>query len=109
MARPRKRKPRPPRRRRPRFHASSRTLWFGDVIVKQYKVPAESQVLILEAFQELGWPAWIDDPLPPRDGLDSHQRLHDAIKRLNGRQHAALLRFHGDGTGTRVGWSARES
>jgi hypothetical protein len=94
--------------RKPRFDLSTRTLSWGGVVVKHFLVPATNQELILAAFEELGWSLWIDDPLPPRDGVDSKCRLHDAINRLNRRQKQPLLHFHGDGTGTRLGWSMRQ-
>jgi hypothetical protein len=91
----------------PHYRPDTRTLWFEGQVVKEFRVPAVNQVLILEAFQELGWPEWIDDPLPPCSDIDPKVRLHDAIKRLNRNQRNPLLKFHGDGTGKRIGWSAR--
>ncbi len=86
-------------------HWETRTLWYLGKVVKEFRVPAGNQKLILEAFEELGWPPWIDDPLPPRTGIDSKDRLHNTINRLNCHQKNRLLKFHGDGTGKRIGWS----
>ena len=81
-----------------------RVLRVGLLLVKDYRLPSPTQEAILEAFQEEGWPRRIDDPLPPKDDQDPKCRLHDTIKRLNGRQQHKLLQFSGDGTGTAVCW-----
>lgn len=76
----------------------------GDVVVKQFKVPAPNQELVLAAFQEEGWPVHIDDPLPPRGEQDTKRRLHETITSLNRNQRARLVRFMGDGTGQGIRW-----
>ena len=81
----------------------------GDVIVKQFKVPANNQHRVLTAFEEEGWPERVDDPLPPRDGVDPKRRLHDTINSLNRHQRNALIRFFGNGTGDGVLWQSVES
>ena len=63
-----------------------------------------NQEAILAAFQEDGWPARIDDPLPPVAETDPKRRLSDTIKCLNRKQQNALVRFSGDGTGEGVLW-----
>ena len=78
-------------------------------VVKHYRVPANNQERILSAFEEVGWPDSIDDPLPVRHDVDPRTRLHDAINRLNGCQINRLLRFHGNGAGTGVSWELRET
>jgi hypothetical protein len=79
-------------------------LRLGDVVVKQFKVPAANQERILAAFEEEGWPIRIDDPLPPVFDQDPKARLHDTIVSLNRNQKHPLLRFYGDGTGQGVRW-----
>jgi hypothetical protein len=74
----------------PRWDAQSRQLWVGPRLVKSFRQPAPAQETILAAFQEEGWPFSIDDPLPPKRGVDSRERLHDTIKRLN--QHQMKVR-----------------
>jgi hypothetical protein len=88
----------------PHWEAARRRLRIGDVIVKEFKVPAANQELILAAFQELSWPTTIDDPLPPREGLDRKRRLHDTINSLNRNQRLPLLKFRGKGDGQGVVW-----
>lgn len=88
----------------PRWDPSSRTLWFGLQLVKQFKVPAVNQELVLAAFAEEEWPSSIHDPLPPTGGVDPKRRLHDTIIRLNRSHRRRLLRFHGNGNGLAICW-----
>ncbi|MCA9067957.1 MAG: hypothetical protein KDA84_03490, partial [Planctomycetaceae bacterium] len=66
--------------------------------------PAINQETVLTAFEEEGWPARIDDPLPPHGNVNPRRRLHDTIKHLNKSQHIHLILFRGDGTGKGVIW-----
>lgn len=93
----------------PFWDASRRTLFFGKEIVKQFRVRADTQEMILAAFQEEGWPPQIDDPLPPRDNVDRKRRLHDTICRLNHKHRCERIRFSGNGTGEGVLWSEVDS
>jgi len=88
----------------PSWDPQRRVLCYGGCVVKRFRVPSPSQEALLSAIQEEGWPPLVEDPLPPVTGLCSKDRLHDAIKRLNGHQVNRLLHFRGDGTGTRVAW-----
>jgi len=94
---------------KPLWEARNRELRVDGIIVKRFRVPAGNQELILSAFQEEGWPAYIDDPLPTKSEVSSKRRLHNAITRLNGGQLAPLLRFHGNGNGEGVGWQFLDS
>ncbi len=76
----------------------------GQVLVKRFKWRATNQEAVLSAFEEDGWPARIDDPLPPIADTDPKRRLSDTIKCLNRKQQNALVRFSGDGTGEGVLW-----
>jgi hypothetical protein len=81
-------------------------LRWEDVIVKQFKVPAPNQELILTVFQELGWPTQIDDPLPPHPEHDPKRRLHDTINSLNRSRKNALIHFSGNGKGQAIRWES---
>jgi hypothetical protein len=94
----------PPGASRPRWDGVLRQLRWWGFVVKEFRLPARNQEMILAALEEEGWPPHIDDPLPPVDGLDSKARLHDAIKCLNRNQVHRLLHFRGDGTGQGVVW-----
>jgi hypothetical protein len=88
----------------PHWDGDRRELWVGHALVKRFRVPAENQELVLASFEEEGWPARIDDPLPPQSDLNPKRRLAEAINRLNHNQKTRLLRFHGDGSGRGVCW-----
>jgi hypothetical protein len=89
---------------KPRWDRDRQELRVGDVLVKQFKVPAANQERVLAAFEEEGWPVHIDDPLPPTPDQDPKRRLHDTINSLNRNQKQRLVRFVGDGTGQGVRW-----
>ncbi|MGE5194233.1 MAG: hypothetical protein ACM3U2_17205 [Deltaproteobacteria bacterium] len=92
----------------PEWDPSRRELRYKGRVVKRYRVPARNQALILTAFQEDDWPAFIDDPIPPEHGIDPKHRLNVTIKSLNRNQLHALIRFHGNGNGLQVYWEAVE-
>jgi hypothetical protein len=94
---------------RPKWSRDRQELSVGGRVVKQFKVPAPNQELILSVFQEEGWPVRIDDPLPPHPEQDSKRRLHDTINSLNRCQKVVLIRFSGDGKGTGVRWELLSS
>jgi hypothetical protein len=98
----RKRKPR--KELRPWFDIENRTLYVGDKIVKCFSQPAGNQETILKVFQEMNWPDWIDDPLPPNGRTPPTRRLHDAVQALNHNQRYALIRFRCCENGTQVRW-----
>lgn len=93
---------------RPRWDRARQELRLGDVVVKQFKVPAVNQERILAAFEEEGWPVRLDDPLPPQPDQDSKRRLHDTINALNRNQKEPLVRFMGDGSGQGIRWALVE-
>jgi hypothetical protein len=88
----------------PYWDGEDRTLYFGDQVVKEYRVLSPNQETVLSAFQEEGWPHYIDDPLPPLGDQNPKQRLRDTIRCLNDNQRNHLIRFRGDGTGERIRW-----
>ena len=74
--------------------------------MKRFRVPALNQELILAAFEEEGWLAHLDDPLPRPRNCNAKERLHAAIKRLNRHQVKPLIRFRADGSGSGIIWDA---
>jgi hypothetical protein len=90
----------------PVWDKQRRALIFREQIIKQFKLPAPNQELILAVFEEEGWAPHIDDPLPLAELVDPKRRLHDTINALNRHQRAPLLRFLGDGLGQGVFWKA---
>jgi hypothetical protein len=91
---------------KPVWDNAHRELRYNGQVVKRYRVPAANQQAILEAFQEDGWPEFIDDPIPPDGEQDPKRRLNVTIKSLNRNQLAPLLRFHGNGNGLQIHWEA---
>ncbi len=96
----------PPPTLKPHWDQSHRELRYNGQVVKRYRVPAQNQQAILDAFEEDGWPEFIDDPIPPDGDQDPKRRLNVTIKSLNRNQLAPLLRFHGNGNGLQVHWEA---
>jgi hypothetical protein len=91
----------------PRWDRASRTFYLGEKAIRKYqRHPAKNNMAILDAFEEEGWPGSIDDPLPPRSGIDPKKRLRDAVRSLNDKQRD--LRFSCDGTGERIRWNVSE-
>jgi hypothetical protein len=88
----------------PQWDKERQELRVGELVVKQFKVPAPNQEMILASFEEEGWPPRIDDPLPPQPDQDAKRRLHDTIITLNRHQKNRLIRFSGDGSGEGVRW-----
>ncbi len=86
----------------PCWDRERRELRIGNVVVKRFKWPAENQEQVLDAFQEEGWPARIDDPLVPHPKICPKRRLHDTLKCLNRKQANGFIKFRGDGTGQGV-------
>lgn len=91
--------------RRPNWDPGRRELRVGQTVVKRFRVPAPNQELVLQVFEEEGWPHSIDDPLPPVLELDAQQRLRATIKSLNRSHLTPLIRFHANGGGQVICWS----
>ena len=88
----------------PSWDPRLRELRIGRKIVKRFKHPASAQESILSAFQEEGWPAAIDDPLPGQPGADPKRRLHYTVRNLNRAQSPQAIRFYINGNGELVRW-----
>jgi hypothetical protein len=89
---------------RPKWDRDRRQLRVGSNIVKEFKVPAMNQEVILAVFEEESWPPKIDDPLPRKSDIDPQRRLHDTINSLNRRQRHQLLHFSADGLAQGIRW-----
>jgi hypothetical protein len=88
----------------PHWDSVRRELWLGKRLVKRFRQPALAQETIVAAFQEEGWPPYIDDPLPPHSGQDSKIRLRTTVQNLNRNQRTPLIRFVANGHGKAIGW-----
>lgn len=81
-----------------------RKLYWQRKIVKQFRTPAQNQERILDAFDVSGWASRIENPLTAMDDVGSQQQLHEAVRRLNGKQREGRIRFTCDGTGRGICW-----
>jgi hypothetical protein len=88
----------------PRWDRENRVLSVAGRIVKRFERRSPNQETVLDAFEQLGWPNRIEDPLPWKGSAAAKPRLHDTIKWLNLKHEHRLLRFYGDGTGAGVCW-----
>lgn len=100
-----KRKGRP----KPHWDRHARSLYYGETLILHFRRDAPNRMHILEAFQELHWPPRLDDPLPPRGGVDRRERLHDAVKNLNLGQSPLRLSFVMEADGRGVRWLVIEA
>lgn len=89
---------------KPFWDAKRRELWLGDVLVKRFTRPAPLQELILAAFQEQGWPAVIDDPLPGKKDANQRLRRWQAAANLNRSQDPLRIRFTADARQQTISW-----
>jgi hypothetical protein len=92
----------------PIWDTNRRELHVGDILVKRFRQPAPNQETILAAFQEDGWPPRIDNPIAGAGDVESQDRLHNAVKKLN-HQINTVLHFSSDGRGDGVIWAMRQS
>ena len=90
----------------PEWDRDRQELRLRGLIVKQFKVPAPNQEIILAAFEEESWPVRIDDPLPVHPCIAAKRRLHETITSLNRNQRLRAINFSGDGSGQGVRWAA---
>jgi hypothetical protein len=92
----------------PFFDADLGRLWVGDLLVKEFKEPAENQRLVLKSFQELAFRQRIDDPLCKKPGEPNskrQRRRRDTIAGLNDDHiNPGIIYFRADGTGDGIIW-----
>jgi hypothetical protein len=81
---------------KPKWDAETRTLHYGDQLVKKFRQPAANQETILSTFEDDGWPVRIDDPLTGNESGNPSQRRLDTIHALN-EQKVKCLHFTSDG------------
>ena len=93
----------------PYWSSKMRELRANGLLIKKFRSLAPNQQIILETFEEEGWPLHILDPLTPTSDLKqtAKRRLNDTVKALNKNHKARILRFSTDGTGEGVRWEWR--
>lgn len=87
---------------RPNFDKETCELWFRGNLVCSFARRAKNCLAVLKAFQEVGWRARIDDPLP--GGKDA-ERLGNTICTLNAKQNA--IKFFAGGDGKSFCWKVK--
>ncbi|MEK6677603.1 MAG: hypothetical protein AABZ47_18360 [Planctomycetota bacterium] len=80
----------------PFWDKQRRELRFGDKVCKRFRTRATNQELVLQSFQELGWPPRIDDPLTPG-------KRYETIRQLNEKNE--VIKFSSDGSGESICWA----
>ncbi|QDU61032.1 hypothetical protein Pan216_18850 [Planctomycetes bacterium Pan216] len=97
---------------RPVWDRERGQLLFGGQLVRRVSIkePPTNIELILNSFDEEGWPGQIDDPLPAGP---NRKRLEDTIRSLNrGLRFGGgppTIRFHLQGSGTAISWKPLNS
>jgi hypothetical protein len=88
----------------PDWNKAKGELRFGGQLIRKIRVLAKPTniQLIVDVFQEEGWPSSIDNPLS--GGADQH-RLHLTLQSLN--QGVKRIRFHGHKGGNAIYWEKR--
>lgn len=77
--------------------------------MKRFRRPAKSQELLLRRFEDAGWPPRLENPFNGSSTVAAADRLKETVRRLNGGQLEARLRFERDGTGCGVLWRPRSA
>lgn len=92
---------------KPHWDESRRRLSVADDVVKEFLRAGTEQEVILSTFEDDGWPAWIDDPLPVQAGAEPKVHLRAVVKYLNRNQKSRRIRFSVGSAGDRVYWALR--
>ena len=84
-------------------------LWFDDWLIKAFEKEAESQAIVLDAFEEAGWPQEIQNPFTGRRDIESYEEadcLRHTVDSLN-RSHAVegAIKFGTKENRTLVTWT----
>ncbi|HVC98431.1 MAG TPA: hypothetical protein VND64_32490 [Pirellulales bacterium] len=96
--------------RNPFYHLEKRNLWYEGDVLKDFNGRRRGpQETVLLAFQELGWPETMDDPLPGKRGRDRAHYLRKVVARLNAGQHGWWrIKFETDKRGQAIRWKVVE-
>lgn len=79
-------------------------LTFNGQLAKRFRRQAPNQILVIEAFQEEGWPERIDDPLSRSRRIRPKRRLRQTVSDLN--DGLDFIRFYSDGSGEGIRWKS---
>jgi hypothetical protein len=82
---------------RPRWDADSRTLWFGNTLVKKFIKHAYNQFILLEAFEAAQWPRTITAPECFLTNLRTRRGIRETVDGLRRRRSSNAIQFRQDG------------
>ena len=83
---------------RPTWNKDTCELRYAGKLAKKLRPIADSQILILGAFQSQDWPERIENPLL----TDDKQRMRETVRHLN--ERCKGIKFRSDGTGEGIRW-----
>jgi len=94
------------KKEKPHWDAGSLKLWYKGRLIKKFHTPAETQTVVLAAFEEEGWPDLIDDPLPPKANLRPKRRVRQTVIALNDshKTKRQMMYFTSERFGEAIGW-----
>jgi hypothetical protein len=92
----------------PSYQRQGRSLYWKGACIKVVAGNARLQQLVLEVFEEENWGNQIDDPLPPKQGMNGAARLRETVRCLNKGLKPGTIRFFSDGTGKGICWKVVE-
>lgn len=90
----------------PTWDRTWHTLFWREQVVKRFQKVAPNQEAVLQLFHDHGWPTHVNAALLHISGLAAKGWLRDTIRNLN-RSVRPWLRFHLEGSGSRIRWEAR--
>ncbi|MDA0808491.1 MAG: hypothetical protein O2983_09030 [Planctomycetota bacterium] len=93
---------------RPRWDSGTRELWLGDWLLKRLIKSSENQQIVLDVFEEMGWPVQIEDPIPPKPFFVHAERVRETCRRLNKAQIHPLMHFRASPSREVILWEIRD-
>jgi hypothetical protein len=87
--------------RKPVWDPDRRELHFNGRVIRKIRRYTKSHLdLVMESFQEMGWPCRIDDPTPPMPNQVESEKRYEIVKSLN--KGLTAIAFFTDGK--KFGW-----
>ena len=88
---------------KPRWDEKSGELRLGDRVLRKLKRGAPSQMKVLKAFEEAGWPQLIPSPFSSIEFKSKNDTLYDLNRGTTG------IEFFSEGDGQRIGWRKKDT
>jgi hypothetical protein len=88
-----------------KWDREKRELRDGSKIIKKFKHHATRvSFIVLDAFQEDGWPPKIFSPVRPRRGTPYDQVIRESVQSLNESFKGTEIKFYADSRKDSIGW-----